>query len=254
MSLFDRPQTYTTANPVASSVAGDGLIDQGLRAHMLKVYNYMTLGLIVSAISSLLLMGSLGSLFYTYGSSGRPTGMTVLGWIATFAPIGMLLVAAFVGNRMSVSATQAFFWAFVTLKGVGLGLALQLYTGVSVVRVLMITAVAFGALSLWAYTTKKDLSGFGSFLIVGLVGLLVLGIANIFIASSMLSTIITAASILIFGGLIAWETQSIKSEYITSRMQGDEATVHAVWSALNLYISVVGLFQSLLGLLGQREE
>jgi FtsH-binding integral membrane protein len=157
-------------------------------------------------------------------------------------------------SRMTAATTQLFYWAYVALQGVSIGMLMQVYTGESFYRVFFITGAAFAGLSLFGYTTKKNLSGFGNFLMVGLIGIVLLSVVNIFVGSSMLHFIIGIVGILVFAGLIAFDTQRIKEEYSQAAMHGDAGTTHAVWSALGLYINFMNLFQFLLQFLGNREE
>ncbi len=225
--------------------------DEGLRQHMLKVYNYLAGGLALSAVVALAVINTpLLGLFYTV-QGGQVVGMSLLGMIAMFAPLVMIVVAMFGLRNASLGATQAFYWAFVAVMGVGLSVTLLAYTGESVVRVLFITAASFAGLSLFGYTTKKSLAGFGSFLFMGLIGLILASVVNIFLQSSAMQFVIAAAGVLIFAGLIAWETQRIKEEYSAS--WGEEANAKsAVWGALHLYISFINLFRFLLYFLGQQ--
>ncbi len=149
---------------------------------------------------------------------------------------------------------QLLFWIYAALIGVSLGSIFMIYTQTSVVRVFFITAASFGALSLWGYTTKRDLTGLGSFLVMGLFGIVIAGVVNMFLASSALQWIISAVGVLVFSGLTAWDTQRLKSEYIYSAMDGDTAERTAIMGALSLYLDFVNLFTMLLQLLGQRED
>jgi FtsH-binding integral membrane protein len=233
--------------------------DVGLRAHMLRVYNYMASGLVLSGIVALLVannVAGLGDLFWTTQTTAsgalRVTSIKLLGWVAIFAPLGMMLIGAFMMRNMSVAGTQAFYWVFVTLMGISLSLVLLRYTGASVARVFFITAAAFGALSLYGYTTKRDLSGWGKFLFMGVIGLVIAGIVNIFVGSSMMHFIISAAGVLIFSGLIAYDTQQIKEQYAEA-WGTDVQEKMAIFGALGLYINFVNLFQFLMSFLGDRE-
>ena len=231
-------------------------IDAGLRQYMLRVYNYMATGLAVSGLVAWMVANvpAVTAIFYNVGPMGQVMGFSALGYVGMFAPLGLLLLAAFAGRGWSAGATQAMYWAFVALQGVGLSILLMVYTGDSVVRVFLITAAAFAGLSLYGYTTKRSLSAFGSFLIMGLIGLVIASIVNIFIASDMLGFVISAAGVLIFSGLIAWDTQRIKEEYIAGFGGDSEVeTKTAVWAALALYINFINLFQFLLMFLGNRE-
>ncbi len=231
--------------------------DEGLRQHMLRVYNYLATGLAVSALVAWAIMNTpLGLAFGTPVMT--PGGSQILipntlGYIGMFAPLGMLLIAMFAMRNMSLRSAQIFFWSFVAIKGIGLALIVQMYTGVSVVRTLFITTAAFAGLSLYGYTTKRSLSGLGSFLIMGLIGIIIAGIVNIFLASPMLHFVISAAGVLIFSGLIAYDTQNIKEEY--AEHYGDPANhTMAVMGALSLYINFINLFILLLQFFGSQRE
>ncbi len=247
---------YGAPNRYAATRAGtvdQAQIDEGLRAYMLRVYNYMATGL---AISGLVAWGvanvpAVTGIFFVT-EAGRLVGITPLGLIAQFAPLAMLLIAAFAMRSPSAKGSEIFYWAFVAINGVGLSILLMVYTGESVIRTFFITGAAFAGLSLYGYTTKRSLSGFGSFLIMGLIGLLIASVVNIFLASSMLQFVIACAGVLIFAGLTAFYTQEIKNAYAETASH-DEQTVTAVWGALSLYIAFVNLFQFLLMFLGQRE-
>jgi FtsH-binding integral membrane protein len=179
-------------------------------------------------------------------------GISALGHIAMWAPLVMLLVSAFAMRSPTANGMQAFYWAFVAVNGVGLSLLMLVYTGESLMRTFFITAAAFAALSLYGYTTRRSLSGFGSFLVMGLIGLLIAMVVNIFLASAMMQFVISAAGVLIFAGLTAYDTQRIKEQY-SATMGRDAETITAVWGALNLYITFLNLFQFLLMFLGNRE-
>ena len=236
-----------------SGVIDRAEVDEGLRSYMLRIYNYMGTGLAVSGLVAWLIAHtSIGDMFFVM-EGGQRLGFNLLGMIGMFAPLGLLLVASFAGRNWSARATQAMYWAFVALQGIGLSILLMVYTGESVVRVFFITAAAFGGLSLYGYTTKKNLSAMGSFMIMGLIGLIIASIVNIFLASSMLAFIIAAVGVLVFAGLIAYHTQSAKEEYLAGLGSPDHETRAAVWSALALYISFINLFQFLLMFLGNRE-
>lgn len=224
--------------------------DAGLRAHMIGVYNYLMLGLALSgAVAYAVANTPLGELFYS-----GPRELTPLGWIALFAPLGLILIASFGAQSLSPAGLQGIYWSITALQGVGLAAVLQVYTGESVTRVFFITAAAFGALSLWGYTTRSSLSGWGSFLLMGLVGLILASLVNLFLASSALQFTITIIGLFVFAGLTAWDTQRIKEEYVAGLAHGDAALTSRVFGALSLYLNFLNLFQLLLSLLGQREE
>ncbi len=224
--------------------------DVGLRAHMIGVYNYLMLGLALSGVVAYTVANTpLGDLFYS-----GPRELTPLGWVALLAPLGLILIASFGAQSLSPVGLQGIYWSITALQGVGLAAVLQAYTGESVTRVFFITAACFGALSLWGYTTRSHLSGWGSFLIMGLVGLILASLVNLFLASSALQFTITIIGLFVFAGLTAWDTQRIKEEYVEGLAHGDAALTSRVFGALSLYLNFLNLFQLLLSLLGQREE
>ena len=249
-------------NPYQSAYAGAldrAEVDAGLRAYMLRVYNYMGTGLAVSGLVAWLVANvpAVTQIFYVQVGvtlSGAPVySPTMLGLIGMFAPLAILLFGVFAGRNWGAGTVQAMYWAFVGLQGIGLAILLMVYTGESVVRVFFITAAAFGGLSLYGYTTKKNLSGLGTFLIMGVIGLLIAMVVNIFLDSSTLQFIIASVGVLVFSGLIAYDTQRIKDGYVAGLGGGDTETKAAVWSALALYINFINLFQFLLMFLGNRE-
>jgi FtsH-binding integral membrane protein len=238
----------------AGTVADQASFDVGLRAHMVRVYNYMASGLALSGIVAFGLFSSpeLASLFFQV-QAGRVVGLNMLGWIAIFAPLGLLLLTSFRAAQMSVTSVQAVYWAVTALMGVSLSLLLFRYTGASVARTFFVTAAAFGALSLYGYTTKRDLTAMGKFLFMGVIGLILAGIVNMIWPSGTMSFIISAAGVLIFSGLIAYDTQKIKEQY--SEAWGTEMVEKiAVFGALSLYLDFVNLFQFLMSFLGQSRE
>jgi hypothetical protein len=240
------PSVYgpgTTASQAAT-------FDAGLRAYMIGVYNYPMLGLVLSgAVAYAVANTAFGALFYS-----GPRELTALGWIALLAPLGLIMIASFGVQRLSRRAIQGLYWGITALQGIGLAALLQAYTGASVTRVFFITAATFGALSLWGYTTTKSLSGWGSFLVMGLVGLIVAMLVNLFLESSALQSAITLIGLLIFAGLTAWDTQRLKEEYLAGLAEGNAALTSQVFGALSLYLNFIYLFQLLLSLLGNREE
>ena len=236
----------------AGTVADQAAFDVGLRAHMVRVYNYMASGLALSGIVAVGLFSSneLASLFFQF-QGGRMVGLNVLGWVAIFAPLGLLLLVSFRAQSMSVGAVQAVYWAVTALMGVSLSLLLFRYTGASVARTFFVTAAAFGALSLYGNTTKRDLTAMGKFLFMGLIGLILAGLVNMIWPSGTMSFIISAAGVLIFSGLIAYDTQKIKEQYAQA-WGTDTAEKVAIFGALSLYLDFVNLFQFLMMFLGQR--
>ena len=238
----------------AGTVADQAAFDVGLRAHMVRVYNYMASGLALSGIVAYGLFASpdLAGLFFKI-EGGFVVGLNTLGWIAIFAPLGLLLLVSFRAASMSVGAVQAVYWAVTALMGVSLSLLLFRYTGASVARTFFVTAAAFGALSLYGYTTKRDLTAMGKFLFMGLIGLILAGLVNMIWPSGTMSFIISAVGVLIFSGLIAYDTQKIKEQYAES--YGTEVMEKiAIFGALSLYLDFVNLFQFLMSFLGQERE
>jgi len=228
-------------------------IDEGLRKHMLRVYNYMTLGLgLTGAVAfAVATVPALRDLLWVVAANGR-ISPTILGFVVMFAPLGFILVMSFGINRLSASTAQLLFWAFAAVMGASLSNILLIYTGVSVARTFFITAAAFGALSLYGYTTKRDLSAMGKFLFIGLVGLIIAMVVNIFMQAPALQFAISAIGVLIFAGLTAYDTQKIKEMYLEADSQ-EVAQKKAVMGALNLYLDFINMFLFLLHFLGARE-
>ena len=238
-------------NPMRASAQTGVMIDEGLRAYMLRVYNLMMLGL---AITGVVAYGAAAMAIGEGGLTafGQAIYLTPLRWVVMLAPLGLVMFLSFRIDRMSVAAAQATFWAYSALVGLSLSTIFLVYTGQSIVQVFFITAAAFGALSLYGYTTKRDLSGMGSFMVMGLFGLIIASIVNIFMASSALQWAISMMGVIVFSGLTAWDTQAIKEMYVEG---DDEATGgrKAIMGALRLYLDFINLFMSLLQLLGNRE-
>jgi len=237
-------------NRMAQTRAQSGeMIDQGLRSYMLKVYNLMALGLAITGLAA----------FATYNLavSNPAVAQALYGsplkWVIMLAPLGMVFFLSFRINSMSVAAAQMTFWVYAALMGLSLSSIFLVFTGQSIVQTFFVTAASFGALSLYGYTTKKDLSGMGSFLIMGLFGLIIASIVNIFLASSALGFAISAIGVLIFAGLTAYDTQKIKEMYY----DGDDTAVmgrKAIMGALTLYLDFINLFTFLLQFMGNRNN
>lgn len=235
----------------ARSAQSSSAIDAGLRSYMIRVYNYMALGVGLTGIMAYMVANtSLIELFYSF-QDGRiaPTG---LGYLVMFAPFAFIMVISFGINRLSASATQAVFWAFCGVMGLSLSNIFITYTGTSIARVFFVTAIAFGSLSLYGYTTKRNLSAMGSFLIMGLIGIVVASLVNLFLQSSMMHFIISVVGVLVFAGLTAYDTQRIRMEYSVADGQ-EVATKKAVFGALSLYLNFINMFLMLLSLFGNRE-
>ena len=229
-------------------------IDVGLRDYMMRVYNYMASGLALTGIAAYV-VGNTPALFELFFQVGPRGGAapTLLGWVAIIAPVIMVFGLSMGINRMRASTAQGLFWVYAGLMGVSLSSIFAVYTGVSITRTFFITAASFGGLSLWGYTTKRDLTGFGSFLIMGLFGLVIASVVNLFLASSMMQFIISVAGVLIFAGLTAYDTQKIKEMYWQSD-DGELASKKAVMGALTLYLDFINLFILLLRFVGDRRD
>ncbi|MBU2137098.1 MAG: Bax inhibitor-1/YccA family protein [Alphaproteobacteria bacterium] len=232
----------------------DMSVDAGLRAFMLGVYNKVALGLVVSAVLAFVTgqYPPVRDLMYTVTPDGRLAGMTLLGMIVAFAPLAVMLFGAFALKNATPKSSGMLYWTIVALIGAGMGVLTLVYTGGSIASTFLITATAFGGLSLFGYTTKKDLTAFGSFLIVGLFGLIIAMVVNMFIQNSMMNFIISVLGVLIFAGLIAFDTQRLKMTYY--QLGGDEAAMGVAtnYGALSLYINFINLFQFLLAIFGDR--
>jgi uncharacterized protein len=238
------PRT-TGVNPAVSVGVPRAARDAGLRSYMLSVYNYMASGVLLTGIVALglAMTGIAQSLWYGGG---------LLRWVVIFAPLIMVMIMGFRAQRMSTGAMQAFFWAFAAVMGVSMSVVPLVYDGTSIAQCFFATAVAFLSLSLWGYTTKRDLSGFGTFLIMGVVGLFVVMLGNLFIRSDALSMVISVVGVFLFAGLTAYDTQKIKSTY--AYVAGtDMVGKTAILGALTLYLDFINMFQFLLSLLGNRE-
>jgi uncharacterized protein len=242
--MFDQhPDQYRYG--AAGRTLDRAAFDAGLRQHMLRVYNFMTLGLGLTGVVAFLVAGT--PALYV------PIFTTPLKWAVMLAPLAFVFVLSWRFDRMSAGALQGLFWAFAAVMGLSMASIFLVYTGASVARVFFITAGMFAATSLYGYTTKADLSRFGSFLMMGLVGIVIASLVNLFVGSSALQFAISVIGVLVFTGLTAWDTQTIKESY--AEHHGHEAnTKLAVIGALSLYLNFINLFQLLLQLMGQRDE
>ncbi|MCG3268963.1 Bax inhibitor-1/YccA family protein [Yoonia sp. I 8.24] len=255
---------YDWAN--AGAQTRSSAIDEGLRAHMNKVYATMSIGMVITALAAWAIAGlavttdptgaqvalregqyltELGRLIYT----------TPLQYVIMFAPLAFVFGLSAMINRMSSATAQLVFYAFAAVMGISLSSIFLVYTGASIVQIFLITAIAFASLSLYGYTTKKDLSGMGTFLMMGLVGLIVAMVVNIFLQSPAIMFAISGIGVLIFAGLTAYDTQKIKTDYIAHAAHGDSEWLAkaAIMGALNLYLDFINMFIFLLQLFGSRE-
>ncbi len=237
---------YQTINAGRAS-AGYAAIDEGLRAHMNKVYGLMSVGMLLT-----------GLVAWAVGTNDQLLGVifgSPLKWVVMFAPLAVVFAFGAMIHRMSVATAQLVFYGFSALMGLSISYIFAVYTGVSIAQTFLVTAIAFAGLSLYGYTTKKNLSGMGTFLMMGLIGLIVASIVNIFLASSAVAFAISVIGVLIFAGLTAYDTQSIKNTYIAHAQAGDQEWLgkSAIMGALNLYLDFLNLFMFLLQFMGNRE-
>ncbi len=247
---------FNNQNTTVKSSVSQTIIDQGLRAYMLKVYNYMASGVALTGFVALLLF----KLAVVSGPNGEIQGLTQIGnaiynsalmWVLMLAPLGVVFYMSFGIAKMSASKAQTVFWIFAALMGASLSSIFLVYTGASITRVFFITAGTFGAMSIYGYTTKRDLTKLGSFLMMGLIGIIIASLVNIFLKSSMMYFVISIIGVLVFVGLTAYDTQKIKNMYLTSD-SGEVIGKKAVMGALTLYLDFINLFIMLLRLFGQR--
>ena len=274
MSDFDR---NAVAGRYGQTVGREdtALVDQGLRAYMLRVYNYMALGLAItgfaalgiymlsitgdaSAAAKVMRGGAEIPAQIRAGMYLTPLGYAMfvspLKWAVILAPLAMVFVLSFGIQRMRPAMAQILFWVFAALIGVSLSSIFMVYTHTSITRVFFITAASFGALSLYGYTTRRDLSGMGSFLMMGLFGVIIASLVNLWLGSSMLQFIVSVVGVLVFAGLTAYDTQRLKTDYIESSLDGESSERSAIMGALSLYLNFINLFTLLMQLLGTREE
>ncbi len=252
----------TRTYPRASAATTAAVLDAGLRAYMLRVYNWMSSGLLLTGIVAYTIVSvpALHELFYRSGVTA--SGMvvrnqpTALAMIAVFAPLAFVLVLSMGVNRLSRSAAQALYWVFCAAMGASLTSIFLIYTNESIARVFFITAATFAATSIYGYTTKADLSRFGSFLMMGLFGIIIASLVNMFLASSALQFAISIIGVVVFTGLTAYDTQRIKATYVQyAYAEGAEgAAKRSVYDALSLYLNFINLFMLLLQLMGNRNS
>jgi len=242
---FDPRTTTGGFDPAVSVGVPRAARDAGLRSYMLKVYNYMASGVLLTGIVALLFANS-GMAAQVFGGGG------LLPWVIILSPLAIVFAMSFGVNRMQTSTLQILFWSFATLMGLSMSTIFLVYTGVSIAQTFFAVSAAFLGLSLWGYTTKKDLSGWGTFLIMGVVGLLVAMLINMFLQSSAMAMAISAIGVLLFAGLTAYDTQRIKSMY--AHVAGtDMMGKTVIMGALSLYLDFINMFQFLLSFMGSRE-
>ena len=243
---------YQHKSPVELMNRSETYVDQGLRQYMIKVFNYMGLGLLVTALFAYLFatVPALTSLLYVQTAQGFK--MSGLGWIVTFAPLILVFGFNYVAANKSLSTMQFVFWLFSALMGASLSWVCLAYTGHSVTRVFLISAGTFGALSLYGYTTNRDLTKLGSFLFMGLIGLIIASLVNIFMQSTAMYWALSYIGVAIFVGLTAFDAQRIKQMYYYGDGSGDLTERYAISGALNLYLDFINLFIYLLRIFGDR--
>jgi len=229
----------------ATTAAGGVAVDAGLRAHMLSVYNYMTSGVLLTGVVALLFAQWEGAPAILFGPG-------ILKYLIMFAPLAFVLVLSFGINRLSTGTAQLLYWAFAVVMGVSLSSIFFVYTGSSIALTFFATSASFASLSLYGYTTKRDLSGMGTFLLMGLVGLIVASIMNLFWMNDTFSLVIAAIGVLIFAGLTVYDTQKIKSLYF-ELAGSDFLGKAAIMGALNLYLDFINMFLFLLRFMGSRD-
>ncbi len=226
-------------------------VDAGLKSYMLKVYNYMTLGLLITGFAGYLLVKTgLVMHLYSAGADGKMS-MNLFGWIVLLAPLVLVFMFSSAVNKLNVGKAKVIFFAFATLLGLSIANVLLAYTTASVLKVFLITAGTFGGMSLYGYTTKRDLTGMGHFLMMGLWGLILASLANIFFQSSAMDFALSCIGVVIFVGLTAYDTQKIRSMY-NAYDSSDVADAKAISGALALYLDFINLFLMLMRLFGER--
>jgi len=247
----------------------DVAVDEGLRAYMLRVYNYMTAGVALTGVVAYMvfsyavttdpaLAAAAGrGVALSRGMYLTPFGQAIfvsnLKWLVMLAPLGFVFFLSWRIYRMSLGAAQLAFWLFAAVMGASLASIFLVFTGTSITQVFFVTAAAFGALSLYGYTTQRDLSGWGSFLIMGVVGILIAGLVNLWLQSSALQFAVSVIGVLVFAGLTAYDTQQIKDNYYSVMGDATATAKQAIMGALNLYLDFINMFVMLLQLFGNRE-
>ena len=249
MANWSDPRPTAAPFGATRTGVGDAAYDAGLRAYMLRVYNYMGSGVLLTGIVAML---------FAMGGASSPaaqlfTGGGILKYVVMFAPLAIVFAMSFGQGRMSTGTLQALFWGFAVLMGLSLSTIFLVYSGTSIAAAFFATAAGFAALSLYGYTTKRDLSAFGTFLIIGVVGLLVASIINMFTQSSVLALVISAVGVLLFAGLTAYDTQRTKSLYYQVAGSDMEGKV-VIMSALSLYLDFINMFLFVLRLFGSGRD
>src|ERR1700687_995663 len=264
-TMSDLDRNYASPFGRAAGRIDAATVDAGLRAYMLRIYNYMSIGLAITGLAALgVYMAAVTNDPSATAYHFRDISLTSFGyamyfsplkWLFMLAPLAMVFVISAGINRLQPAAAQMLFWVFSALMGISMSSIFLVYTHTSIVRVFFITAATFGALSLYGYTTKRDMTAIGSFLAMGLFGIIIASLVNIFLASSMLQFVVSVIGVLVFAGLTAYDTQRLQNDYIYgyASQGGDMAERAAITGALSLYLNFINLFTLLLQLLGQRD-
>lgn len=239
-------EQYVKTGQSTAGISAEQL-DQGLRAYMSKVYGLMAIAMVITGVVAFTVGNSPALLATIFG--------TPLKWVAMFAPLAVVFAFGAMINKMSAGAAQLVFWGFSALMGVSISYIFAIYTGMSIAQTFFATAAAFAGLSLWGYTTKKDISGWGSFLIMGVIGLIVASVINIFIGSAAIQFAVSVLGILIFAGLTAYDTQRLKNDYVQMAFAGahDWIAKSAIMGALSLYLNFLNMFMFMLSFMGNQE-
>jgi len=259
---FGPDTRFTTGAPGwgRTATADAAAVDAGLRSYMLRVYNWMASGLLLTGIVAYFIANTpeLQALFYQRVMTPRGAAVqpTILAYIAMFSPLVFVLVLSFGINRLSKGAAQALFWAFAAVMGASISHIFLTFTGTSIARTFFVVAAMFGAISLYGYTTKVDLTRMGSFMMMGLFGIIIASIVNMFIGSTALQFAISVIGVVVFVGLTAWDTQRIKADYVQyAYAEGTEiAGKRSVMDALSLYLNFINLFMLMLQFMGVRQQ
>lgn len=235
--------------PYSASAVGQAAFDAGLRAYMLRIFNYMGIGLAITGAVALFFGNAmLNDMQLAQTLFGSP-----LRWLIMLSPLAFVLVLSFGINKLSASTATALFFAFAAVMGLSMSSIFLVYTGTSIARVFFITAATFGGASLWGYTTKRDLTGMGSFLMMGLIGLVIASVVNMFLGSTGLQFALSVISVIIFTGLTAYDSQNLKEQY--SESYGRETMGKlAIMGALSLYLNFINIFTALMQLMGTRRD
>jgi len=236
----------------ATSIKESAAVDEGLRSHMNKVYGSMSVGLLLTFLTAWAVGSSPELLSYLRNTETLKPNL--LGYVVMFAPLAMILLSPF-ALRLSGAAVRLLFYGFSAVMGLSMSWIFVAYTGTSIAQVFLVTSIAFASLSLWGYTTKKDISGWGSFLFMGLIGIIVASIVNIFITSSALGFAVSVIGVLLFAGLTAYDTQNIKNTYLQNVREGNAEWLDksATMGALSLYLDFINMFMMLLSIFGDRK-